>query len=200
MRKKLEHRRQGSRSAKRFIVHTEGTCTEPAYFEALRYFGLIRNAISIETLGPVEHRSDPYSLLSQAKTSRTKHSLHEFDEVWIVFDRDHSKIPILTKTLSEAKKSDVKVAMSNPCFEYWLLCHHERPTQNFSKCSECSNKLRDILGSYNKSKPDFGWLTLSRIQDACQRTKTNDGLPPLDKENGCTLSFLISQICNNFEN
>ncbi|MGH3935680.1 MAG: RloB family protein [Pseudonocardiaceae bacterium] len=46
----------------------------------------------------------------------------EFDEVWCVVDSDEFD---LEPAVALAAKLDGRLAVSNPCFELWLLLHHQ---------------------------------------------------------------------------
>ena len=50
------------------------------------------------------------------------------DERWLVLDIDHSlqgaHVASFMEALKRAKDNGVQVALSNPCFELWLLLHH----------------------------------------------------------------------------
>jgi hypothetical protein len=49
----------------------------------------------------------------------------EIDQVWCLFDVEWPKNhPNLRKALDEAAAGNVEVAVSNPCFELWLVLHH----------------------------------------------------------------------------
>ncbi|MFG3104825.1 RloB family protein [Streptomyces sp. NPDC048182] len=46
----------------------------------------------------------------------------EFDQVWCVVDVD--EFPDLDEAVRLARRRRVEIAVSNPCFELWLLLHH----------------------------------------------------------------------------
>ena len=99
------------------------------------------------------------------------------DERWMLLDTDHfvkpGHIGTLLPVLKEARDKGIHVAMSNPCFELWLLFHHtEGPRAD--KCEDVIAELRRILGSYNKNKlkeEHWPWPALSRAID---RARTID--------------------------
>ena len=53
----------------------------------------------------------------------------DIDEVWCLFDvewpRNH---PDLDKAVEHARRNDVSLAISNPCFELWLALHFDSHT------------------------------------------------------------------------
>ena len=121
-------RRVASRAPKRtFLVFCEGQRTEPDYLKALKREPAVRDLASVDirihedTLG-----SAPLTLVKAAADARARYGQDqsEIDEVWCLFDVEWPKNhPNLKKAIALAKRSNVKVAVSNPCFELWLLLH-----------------------------------------------------------------------------
>ena len=77
-----------------------------------------------------------------------------FDEIWCVFDVDEH--PNRSQAIFEARQSDINVAVSNPCFELWLVLHVEgraRPVHR-SDIQRDATKLNLIRG---KNVPDAAW-------------------------------------------
>lgn len=69
----------------------------------------------------------PLSLVDRARADirerKRRNAALEFDEIWVVFDID--KHPHVNQAREEARQSNVQTAISNPCFELWLLLHLE---------------------------------------------------------------------------
>ena len=103
-----------------------------------------------------------------------------YDERWLFLDVDHyaqgTHLASLTQTLREARRQRVKVALSKPCFELWLLLHHsdEVSVAELSNAKTVVSRLRKALGSYNKTKLDPGQFPLSAVPVACQRAASLD--------------------------
>ena len=101
------------------------------------------------------------------KEAREEYNFGKDDELWMVIDTDRWKnIPEIIN-LCEAVEN-MYVAVSNPCFEFWLLLHiykyedlTEEEIENLVANKKVSNKRRYIdqfLGEkigdgYNKSNP-----------------------------------------------
>jgi hypothetical protein len=70
----------------------------------------------------------PRTLVSLAAAARRKalDEEAEIDEFWCVFDvewpRNH---PGLSEAIERARLNDIRLAVSNPCFELWLILHFE---------------------------------------------------------------------------
>lgn len=116
-----------------FLIVTEGTVTEPIYFDLLLY-DLQLSPIRIK-VQPGCH-SDPRTVIltaereakeQQRKARKGTLAINEpskFDHVWAVIDTDvavHQNIWNDVQQLASARK--VRLAHSTPCFEFWLLLH-----------------------------------------------------------------------------
>ena len=123
----------GANPGDAFLIVTEGTVTEPVYFELLLQ-GLELTRASVRVI-PGDH-SDPRHVIrtadreAKAQKSQAKKGLlgfgepKKFDHVWAVIDTDvavRNGIWNDVRQLAAARK--VKLAHSTPCFEYWLLLH-----------------------------------------------------------------------------
>ncbi len=62
--------------------------------------------------------------------------LEDFDEIWIVFDTDVLTSDKRNGGITYAKSKGIKVAYSEPCFEFWLLLHGIYTTALMPKCAD----------------------------------------------------------------
>lgn len=105
-------------------IHTEGRVTEPDY---LSHWERLNDSVRIDW---GESGMVPMSLVQHARedarSSRhasRRHGSPDYDEIWCVFDVDAH--PNVKQAISEAQQSGIRVAVSNPCFELWLVLHCE---------------------------------------------------------------------------
>lgn len=173
-------RTQHLRDARFFLIATEGDGTEPAYFEALRREGLIDvGRVVIEVIRPGTMSAPGH--VWNALLRRTRElDLRRFDQTWLVFDVDHHAHPNhvgnLHAVCREAGERGVGLAISNPCFELWLLLHHE-PAGQVMTPAELVVEVRRCVPGYSKGGHDFGWLTNAHVDDACERAAGLDVCP-----------------------
>ncbi len=108
------------------LVVSEGEVTEPEYIRGLQR--ACRNPRVTIEVAP-EH-GDPKFLVEHAKRykeqARTKADQEgddnlAYDSVWCVFDRDEH--PRFGEALEMARDNGIRLAISNPCVELWLLLH-----------------------------------------------------------------------------
>ena len=89
--------------------------------------------------------------------------------------------PNRSQAIFEARQSDINVAVSNPCFELWLVLHVEdraRPVHR-SDIQRDATKLNLIRG---KSVPDTAWESLEDGYEAANRRA--QGLDQMHGGNG----------------
>ena len=112
-------------------IFCEGSATEPNYLE--RYKDLFcRNkaAIRVER----NDKTTPIQLVEIAAQMKNSSQAQPDDEFWVVYDRE-SPVHTSEKAHQEARdlalKSGVRIALSNVCFEVWLLMHFQ------ATCAAC---------------------------------------------------------------
>lgn len=127
-----------------FLIVTEGTVTEPVYFDLLRS-SLQLSTVTVKVISG--KHSDPRHVIQSAadevKTlaQRVKKDkigvseLKKFDHVWAVIDtdvatrKDATRTPFWNDVLQKARDHNVNLAHSTPCFEFWLLLHLSMTTR-----------------------------------------------------------------------
>ncbi len=122
----LRRRKQSIAERQRFILICEGENTELAYFKALKghYPGAL---VSIEFVAPagtpITIRDRVKARMADLRQEQRHNPSAKADTVWAVFDRDeHLKV---AEAIAGCKSAGAQVAYSNPCFEVWLILHHE---------------------------------------------------------------------------
>jgi len=104
------------------------------------------------------------------------------DELWMLLDTDHctrgSHQQNFINTVREAKQKGVNVALSNPCFELWLLFHHkdEEFAGALSSADEVESALRGVLGEYNKTRLKESHYPLDSVAIAHARAARLDAM------------------------
>lgn len=111
---RLERRKNTRSLRKRFLIVCEGERTEPNYFEAFRVPKKVYEVIGVgdNTIG----------LVKQAIDCQQK---GEYDQVWVVMDKDDFPVANFNNALSLASGKGVNVAYSNEAFELWYLLHFD---------------------------------------------------------------------------
>ena len=154
-----KHRGQGQRRT--ILVLTEGRVTERQYLKNSQRMRPGKRRASIKLGAAIQDPSElvKKAICSLADDKRRKEPL--YDEIWCVFDYDahfqqHSH---LISLMQRASSHGISVAVSNPCFELWLVLHsqsftkdvHRHAIQHIAK----QHKLMD-----GKSIRDSAWTRL----------------------------------------
>jgi hypothetical protein len=196
-----KNKRQGSLNSrkiprKKIVIFSEGRITEPGYFLSLEK--IANNASQTLTIPTNSNQSSPLSLLKQVRNYINSKGLREYDQAWIVMDRDQwKKEDILEVIKWSTENNHYGLALTNPKFEYWLLLHFEDGS-GVQTCKECSERLKKHLPNYDKSIPK-GKITLEKIEKAIKFLEKKPQLSNEDlmDEVGTRLHILVGKIIGN---
>lgn len=161
---------RGSRRYKRrVIIATEGTVSEP------RYFDLLQGETTTVQIACVKknHQSSPAQVLACMKQHLSRKPLDRDDEAWLVVDKDQWSDEQLHELYRwTTQKESYHFALSNPKFEYWLLLHFD-DGHNIAHAAAVDARLRQYLPNYDKHI-DSRHFTSDRISVAVERAKSKD--------------------------
>lgn len=161
-----------------FVIAAEGQDTERIYFEALQVWlktysqqNSQNPIVKIEFLERSEEdksKSSADKVIEELDKYKKRYAIEEQDELWLVLDRDRQnfKIKNLAEIVQLCQQKSYELAITNPCFEFWLLLHlvdykkyntqdllENKPKTNNSK-RFLETELTKLLGSYSKSNYD----------------------------------------------
>ncbi len=129
------------------LVVCGAEATEPKYFDGLKR---ARRNPAI-TLKIKAKAADPDSVVRYAAGMRDR-AEGAHDEVWCVVDVDEFE---LAKAVATARTLRVNLAISNPCFEFWLLLHFEACAAPLTCYRDVERRLRRHVPGYSKSALRF---------------------------------------------
>lgn len=178
---------------KLFILAFEGNKTEEQYFSEFRESNKFNDELIYLHLLKRAHNntnSAPNHVFRKLKSeAKDEFNFHTDDELWMIIDTDRWKnIPEIIEACNDL--GNMFVAVSNPCFELWLLLHIKNIEEynedemalilENKKVTNAKNfvdtKICDILGSYNKSNLNAKEF-LPGIQLAIKQAKLLDNPP-----------------------
>ncbi len=181
-REKLYDRKTDVRTARVFVVACEGEHTETLYFNALAE---VLRRVRVLPLPALEGLSAPEQVIERLKEFADKCGLSVLDEttgggeLWMVLDVDRwfapNRFHATNRVLDEAARRGYNVAVSNKCFEVWLLFHFEEVAPH-SSVQELEERLRLYLGGYAKNRLNFEKYR-PQIAQAVQRARDADIAP-----------------------
>jgi hypothetical protein len=139
------------------LIICEGQKTEPRYFKSL--LKELRIPSSRVELLDKKSGMTPLTLVKTVfdkKKDYEKLTEVSVDEVWCVFDHEGChKDPRFEDAVRYANDHDLQLAVSYPCFEYWILLHFKKTTKAFANCRDVIKVLKSYIPSYNKAEIDF---------------------------------------------
>jgi RloB-like protein len=152
----------------RILVVCGAERTEIDYLKGLR--GLVESR-SVE-LVVMERPSAPHQVVAFARDYK---SPKDFEERWCVidvdnFEREGKKI---SAAVQIARECEASLAISNPCFEFWLLLHHAYRTPPAIVCRDIEAVLREYVKDYDKARLRFSEFA-DGIKDAVERARKID--------------------------
>lgn len=142
---------------KSFLIVSEGEKSEPTYLNCV--LGSLKlSTAEVKIIHPPA--TDPEKLTRHAIQLKEKRQqearngfLVPYDEVWVVLDLEnvHSKRRSQFQQACElGRGAGIEFAVSDPCFEFWLLLHFEYTTSPFRDCGEVMGRLRKWWKDYEK--------------------------------------------------
>lgn len=176
------------------LIGTEGTDTEPDYFNLVRS---IFNSVTIKICPSRGMKgSSPDRVLKRMRSELALTPLKKDrgDQAWIVIDRDQWTNEQFDHVFDwEKEKSHYHVAISNPKFEYWLLLHFYNAS-GIRTPREVEEKLLKYLPNYNKHLSS-GDISKEGILEAIERcsSKTHSSQECLSNT-GTTVGKLMKEI------
>lgn len=175
------------------VLAYEGNNTEPQYFEAIKEHNRFNDdLIYLVSLrrSKTDTNSAPRHVFNKLKReSKDEYNFASSDELWMIIDRD--RWPNIQQIFTFCQdEGNFYLALSNPCFEFWLLLHL-KDIKDFTenelklifrnrKVSSKKTYLKQLIGKllpdgYNESKikPE---RFLPAVDDAIYRAKTLDDI------------------------
>ncbi|WP_233225499.1 RloB family protein [Amycolatopsis sp. CA-126428] len=129
------------------LVVCGARATEPAYLEGLKR---ARRNPAVKVKVKVK-AADPEAVVRYAAQLSDRTS-GAHDEVWCVVDVDEFD---LERAVVLARSLRVNLAVSNPCFEYWLLLHFEACAAPVKCYRDVERRLLRYVPGYSKSALRF---------------------------------------------
>jgi RloB-like protein len=145
-------------------------------YAARQYFDFFESTrIQFKVLEADGGRSAPAQVLARLDEYFKDYAIGDGDEFWLVCDCDHwvapNHIQNLTTVLRECRQKGIRVALSNPCFDLWLLLHFsDVPDEDELTCKAVGKKLQAVAGGYDKTKVYNLAITDRAVRDAVARS------------------------------
>jgi hypothetical protein len=167
------------RDASLIVIASEDTHAVERYFDRFR-----PRRVQFRYLPAEEGRSSPKAIVDRLDAYQAEFEIGEDDKLWYCGDIDHwadgNHLANLNRVLSHCHSQKYDVALSNPCFELWLLLHFDETPITPVDCKSVVERLRAAAGGYSKPNGCVAEITVKHVQQAIARAEGGDtahGLP-----------------------
>lgn len=149
------------------LIVTNGSRTEVDYFKALRN----EPWVTADKVTPKFEAGAPAALVARAAEIRADNA---YDEAWVVCDVDEFDVQL---AIAEAGHHEyVELALSQPCFEVWLILHLGPRCPGFNNAAKAGEYLKRHLPHWDKKAIRFSDFSAG-VLEAAERAKSM-GEPP----------------------
>ncbi len=161
-------------------IFCEGEKTEPNYINAYVEKTHPRNQrlVNVKKCS----KNTPVQLVEAAVNLKKQRDTPDGDQFWVVYDRESTgkyKDSLHEDAYKHANSEGINLAISNVCFERWLLLHFTDSTAPYEdytdlmKNSPLKKELKKLgLNDYRKSDSRLYNLISDRVKDARRRAIT----------------------------
>jgi len=189
------------------LIVCEGRETEPNYFREFRK-DLPRGLITLKIVGRGRNTLNLLDYALRERQNKQERAQRgdgmPYDQVWIVFDRDHFPARRFNQTIFQAQREDIRCAYSIIAFELWLVLHFEF-CQAASPVTHYAARLTHHLGAPYLKNDTSIYRRLQEIGDPEQAIRWAEQLynqydhrNPATEDPSTTV-FQLVQILNEFK-
>jgi hypothetical protein len=157
------------------LIVCEGEATEPYYFESL-WHHIRLSTVDVKVVGQGAEIWGVIDAACRLRDDRKKEAadsvqIAAYDEVWCVVDTERrNDNPSWERGVNRANATGLRLAWSNPCFEYWLLLHFELTGRSFDGYTAIKPCVSRHIKHYEKGTKCFDLLA-ARIPTAIEHSK-----------------------------
>jgi len=149
--------------AKRVLIACEDTKSSRFYFtKMIKDYGLRGKVTFAKHIG-----TNPMKVLEAIKVHLLKDS--NFDERWIVIDKDSYSKSEFNGTLASAKSLNINVAYANEAYELWILLHFKEQKAHINR-SQLNKELKNLV-DYEKNNEFIYEMVKSKQSIALERSR-----------------------------
>jgi hypothetical protein len=157
----------GRLPTKTLWILCEGEKTEKVYFQKLKRIERIsRLNIAVKA----SRYKNAVGIVKCAKRIKLSGDFQKGDLICCLFDRDLNTNNELAQAMALANKSGIILVFSNPCFEYWLLCHFGYFFKDYD-FPRLKLELESHLKGYSKIDPELYDKTREMIPQAIKNSR-----------------------------
>lgn len=129
---------------KRHLIVSNGKVTEGEYFDIIIKEMGVRGSVRYKFVD-----GDPLTMIKKVarkldldKNAEEMEEIEPLSSVWIVVDADDFKN--LRQAEDEVKRLGYRLAISNPCFEVWLIDHDSPCPDSCATAAQCAERAKNL--------------------------------------------------------
>ncbi|MCU0664787.1 MAG: RloB family protein, partial [Myxococcota bacterium] len=156
-------------------IFCEGEKTEPNYIHGyLDKFHPGHRRLRVIVIEKTD-KNTPVQLIEEAIAK--KKSAPEGDYFWVVYDRENEKkypAKLHVNARVKANKHGVGIALSNVCFEVWILLHYQTGVAAYHSCDDLiakSDLRKKHIPSYEKTQQNLFDVLADKVENARQNAE-----------------------------
>jgi hypothetical protein len=187
------------------LIVTEGTDTEPAYFEAIRDIinRQYREKIQLDIIGEGDNT---IHLFLKAK-QKAEDCPNGYRHVWVVYDTDDFPAEHVDRVVelcreNSSEETEYHAVWSNQCVELWYLLHFSYMQSNLHRKEywpKLTARLHKIgVGEYEKNRKDMYHILRPfmdfAISNAKRLDEENNGKAPSKAAPGTKVYELVEKL------
>lgn len=179
------------------LIVCEGEQTEYLYFDVIRRSGVLTNI----TIRIVPGAGQTLELIQAALEQRRQQARNRdglpYNEVWCVFDREGVHQPAnFNAAIALAQREGLRLAISNPCFEYWYLLHFRETSTYFADGNAVYTALRHqhCMPDYTKNANVYSRLQPHTMLAVERAERLYDRHPERDQDDFPNPSTIVFRL------
>ena len=165
------------RDASLMVIASEDTYAVKVYFSRFR-----TRQVQFRVLSTEDGKSSPKDVVDRLNEFKKEFQTLDGDQFWYCGDLDHwaqsGHIANFTEALRLCRQADYHIAISNPCFELWLLLHFaDLDASHSAKGADVEAQLSANANGYSKRIGCMAAISPEMVHDAIRRSKALDVTP-----------------------
>lgn len=171
-------RPQNLRTRRRsLLIQCEGQKTEPNYLDGLCKACGIRHHLEVKVRAGKGQNAVVTVEAAVAEGKRKLDGLNRYDDVWCVLDVEHAAHEAkLTEALALARTKNIRMFLSNPSFEVWLIAHFQHVKRGFENGGAAEAYLntlwqKHLHHDYEKGDPNLYAKLADKVGDALENAE-----------------------------
>lgn len=126
------------------LIQCEGQKTEPNYLDDLCKVCGVRHRLEVKVRASRGQNAAVTMKAAIAEGGRRLLGENVYDEVWCVLDVEHGAHEAsLNEAIALAQENNIRLFLSNPSFEVWLIAHFERTKRDFADSGAAEKYLSE---------------------------------------------------------